>query len=84
MDVCVGKVTHYFNHLGVAVLELSGELKIGDRIQVLGHITDFDQPVTSIEIKHHQIQSSGPGTEVALKVLDYVRAGDLVFKCADE
>lgn len=81
MENCVGKVTHYFTNLSVAVLELTGELKVGDSIQVLGHITEFEQPVTSLEIDHHQVQSARPGMEVALKVLDYVRVGDMVFKC---
>ena len=32
METLVGNVTHYFGHLGVAVLDLSGELEIGDMI----------------------------------------------------
>ena len=82
MDIQVGKVTHYFSHLGVAVVELCDELKVGDTIQILGHLTDFEQPVGSMEVNHHKILSSGPGSEVAIKVLDYVSQGDLVFRCA--
>jgi len=37
MDIRVGKVTHYYDRIGVAVLELYEELKVGDMI----HIPDF-------------------------------------------
>ena len=84
MEIRVGKVTHYYNHISVAVLELSGELKVGDSIHILGRITDFEQRVGSMEIEHQKIQSAGPGTEVALKVIESVRKGDFVFKSVGE
>jgi hypothetical protein len=37
MDIRVGKVTHYYDHISVAVLELTGELKVGDTIHILAH-----------------------------------------------
>jgi hypothetical protein len=43
MEAYIGVVTHYFNHLGVAVLSLTGELKIGEVIHIVGHTTDFYQ-----------------------------------------
>jgi hypothetical protein len=84
MDTRIGKVTHYFNHLSVAVLELTGELKVGEAIHILGRITDFDQHVGSLEVEHHKIQSAGPGAAVALKVIEPVRPGDIVFKCVGD
>jgi putative protease len=84
MEIRVGKVTHYFNRIGVAVLELTGELKVGDTISILGRITEFEQRVGSLEIDHHKIQSAGPGQQVALAVIDTVRAGDLVYKALGE
>jgi hypothetical protein len=80
MDILIGKVTHYYNRLSVAVVELVGELCLGDQIAILGHTTEFTQPVESLEIEHHKIQSAGTGQEVALKVWEAVRAGDLVYK----
>jgi translation elongation factor EF-1alpha len=84
MDIRVGKVTHYYDRISVAVLELSGELKVGERIHILGRITDFDQRVGSMEIEHEKIQSAGPGADVALKVIEAVREGDVVFKPVEE
>jgi translation elongation factor EF-1alpha len=80
MDIRIGKVTHYYNKISVAVLELSETLTVGDQIAFVGHTTEFSQPVESLEIEHHKIQSAGPGQEVALKVWEAVRKGDLVYK----
>jgi translation elongation factor EF-1alpha len=84
MDIRVGKVTHYYNHISVAVLELTGELKVGEKIHIVGRTTDFHQQVGSMEIEHQKIQSAGPGTDVALKVIESVRKGDVVFKFVED
>ena len=80
----IGKVTHYFSRMRVAVLDLSGDLKVGDSIHILGHTTDFEQVVLSMEIDHQSVQGVGPGDEVALKVINKVRKGDTVYKASQE
>jgi putative protease len=84
METLIGKVTHYYNRISVAVVDLSAELKIGDTILFLGHTSDFAQEVTSLEIEHQKVISAGPGGEVAVKVDDEVRQGDLVYKVQAE
>ncbi len=84
MEIRIGTVTHYYNHISVAVLELSGELKVGDKILILGRTTDFTQVVTSMEIEHHKVSAVGPGMEVALKVADSVRRGDEIYKIVED
>jgi len=84
MDIRVGKVTHYYNRISVAVIVLTGELKIGDWVHIHGRITDFTQRVASMEIEHQKIQSAGSGAEVALKVIEAVRDGDTVFKAVED
>jgi translation elongation factor EF-1alpha len=83
MDIRIGKVTHYYSHLGVAVLELDEPLQLGDTLLFLGHTTELIQEVTSLEVNHHKIQVAGPGQEIAVKVTDQVRAGDLVYKVVE-
>jgi putative protease len=78
----VGKVTHYFTKIGVGVIELSGELKVGDRISIEGATTNLQQTVTSMQIEHQNVQSAGPGQSIGLKVDQRVRQGDLVYKLA--
>lgn len=80
MDEAVAVVTHYYGRIGVAVLDVKGELHLGDFITIQGHTTDFSQQVASLELNHRKIQFAGPGMEVALKVDKPVRRGDQVFK----
>ncbi len=84
MEKNIGRVTHYFKRIGVAVLELSGGLMVGDVVHIRGHITDFTQPVESMEIQHEKVQSVGPGAEVALAVIGPVRQGDGIYKVVEE
>jgi putative protease len=84
MDIRVGKVTHYYERISVAVLVLTGELKVGETIHIHGRITDFNQQVGSLEIEHQKIQSVGPGADVALKVIEPVREGDVIFKHTED
>lgn len=80
----VGEVTHYFNKIGVAVLDLGADLKVGDWVHFLGHSTDFEQRVESMQIEHANIEAASAGDDVALKVIDRVRRGDGVFRVAEE
>ncbi len=80
MEIEIGRVTHYYNHLNVAVLSLQISLKIGDTIHFLGHLTDFTQRVTSMEIEHHNVITVKPGDDVAIKVIEPVRVHDMVYR----
>lgn len=80
MEEAIGKVTHYFGHLEVAVMKLTGELHVGDEIHVKGHTSDFQQRMDSLEIDHKKVDTAGPASEVAFKVKEKVRAGDQVFR----
>jgi len=84
MEVQVGKVTHYYDHLGVAVLELEGELKLGDKIHIFGHSTDFTQRVTSLEVAHHSVLWVKPGDHTAVKVIQPVHVHDRVYRVVEE
>jgi translation elongation factor EF-1alpha len=83
MEIRIGEVTHYYNHIGVAVLEVTGELHVGDTIHIQGSTTEFTQPVASLEIEHQKVEVVGPGMEVALKVNQRVRQGDSIFKVSE-
>lgn len=76
----IGTVTHFYNRICVAVIELTDEIKIGDTIHFLGRSTDFRQDVISLQIEHEQVEVAGQGGEVALKVDQRVRRGDKVYK----
>jgi translation elongation factor EF-Tu-like GTPase len=76
----IGKVNHWFGRIGVAGIALTDKLAVGDRIHVLGHTTDFEQEVTSIQIMHQDVNEAGNGDEVGIKVQFRARSGDLVYK----
>jgi len=76
----IGKIAHYFTKIGVAVIDLSDELKVGDRISIEGATTNFEQAIDSMEIEHKKVQSATAGQSIGLKVSERVRQGDLVYK----
>jgi len=79
-EQAIGTVTHYFSHLSVAAVTLTGTLRVGDRIHISGHTTDLEQTVESMEVDHAKVESAGPGDDVALAVTDHVREHDHIFR----
>ena len=81
----VGTVTHYFAGPNVAVIHVDqGTLSVGDHLHFLGHTTDFDETVQSIERDHHKIDHADPGEEVGVEVLGRVRPHDQVYRVLAE
>jgi hypothetical protein len=80
----VGKVTHYFDRIGVAVLMLEEPLKVGETIHFHGHTTDFTQAVDSLQLEHQAVSEGKPGQDVALKTAQKVHPNDAVFKVTAE
>jgi putative protease len=80
----VGKVTHYFDHLNVAVLALTESIRVGETLHFLGHSTDFKQQVTSLQIEHKAVEVAKPGEDVAMKVDQRVHPNDAIFKIEGE
>ena len=75
----VGKITHYFGHIDVAVVELTGTLKVGDKVRVKGATTDFEQKIASMQIEHDKVTSAGKGKAIGMKVKGKVRDNDVVY-----
>jgi CBS domain-containing protein len=78
-SVYVGRVDHYYSHLGVGGLALVAAIHRGDRARIVGHTTNLAFAVDSLEIDHRQVEAAYPGDEVALKVPGRVRHGDAVY-----
>lgn len=84
-EIAVGRVTHYFSHLGVAAVEIThGTLAVGDTIHVKGHTSDFYQPVTSLQIDRQPVTEVHAGQSVGLKVVEHAREHDVVYKVVPE
>ncbi len=77
----IGKVTHYFSNIGVAVIDLSSPLKEGEEIRIIGgENTDFNQTVDSMQVDHKEVKSAKKGDSVGLKVKEKVHEGYKVYK----
>jgi len=76
----VGRITHFFSKIDVAVIELKAALKVGDTIAIKGPTTDFEQRVDSMQIEHANVQRAEPGQSIGLKVMQRVRETDMVYK----
>jgi putative protease len=76
----VGRVTHFFTKISVAVVELKAPLAVGDRIVIKGPTTDFEQVVDSMQIEHKNVQRAEAGQSIGLKVNQRVREKDVVYK----
>ena len=80
-DLKIGKVTHYYDKIGVAIIELDAKLAKGDKIKfVRGGEDLFDQVVESIQIEHEKLDSAKKGDVVGLKAEQEVKEGAEVFK----
>ena len=76
----VGRVSHFFTKISVAVIELTSTLSVGDRIVIKGPTTNFEQPVNSIQIEHENVKTAKAGQSIGLKVDERVRENDTVYK----
>jgi putative protease len=78
----VGKITHFFSKISVAVVELTAALSVGDKIRVQGPTTDFEQIVQSMQIEHENVKTADKGQSIGLKMDERVREKDTVYKVA--
>jgi selenocysteine-specific translation elongation factor len=78
----VGKVSHFFSKISVAVVDLTATLSVGDRIRIQGPTTDFEQTVDSMQIEHADVRTAKAGQSIGLKVKERVREKDTVYKVA--
>ena len=76
----VGKVTHWFGKINVAGIDLAGKLAVGDRIHILGHTTDFEMDVKSMQIDRQDVPEAGAGDSIGIMLESRARAGDSVYK----
>lgn len=75
----IGKITHYYDKIGVAVVELENNLSVGNTIKISGHDMEFTQVVTSMQIEHKELETAKKGQEIGLKVEKPVKEGDQIF-----
>ena len=70
----------YYSNIGVAALELTGNIKVGDTIIIRGNTTDVEHVIESMEIDRQPIQEAKSGDQIGIKVATKIRKGDYVYK----
>jgi putative protease len=76
----VGRISHFFTKISVAVVELSSSLSVGDRISIKGPTTNFEQTIDSMQIEHENVTVAKAGQSIGMKVDERVRENDTVYK----
>ena len=75
----IGRISGYFSHVGVAAIKLSSGLKVGDKVHVKGHTTDFEVKIGSMQIEKSSVKAAKKGDHIGIKVTDKVRPNDRVL-----
>ena len=80
LDKLIGKVVHYYDKLGVAIIDLkSGGLKVGDELKFKKGEEEFTQKVDSLQVDQKAVESVKKGDSFGLKVDQPTKPGTEVF-----
>ncbi len=75
----IGKVTHYYDRIGVAVVAVNETIRLGDTIVLKHGKRVFEQKVASLQVNHTPITSATKGQEVGMKVDEVADTGTLIL-----
>ena len=80
MDKPIGKVIHYYDKFGVAIVDLEdGEIKVGDEVKFKRGDGEFTQKVESLQVEHQSVDSVKQGDSFGLKVDKPTKVGTEVY-----
>ena len=76
----IGKVVHFYDKLGVAIIDLSsGGLKVDDEIKFKHGEEEFDQKIESLQVDHKNVDSVKKGDSFGVKVDKPTKVGTEVY-----
>jgi translation initiation factor IF-2 len=75
----IGGITHYYDHIGVAIIKFNKAVKKGEMIAIRGAHTDFTQKIDSMQYDHKDISVAKKGQEVGIKVKEKVHDTDKIY-----
>jgi U32 family peptidase len=76
----IGKISHFFPKISVAVVDLTDTLKVGEKISIENELGKVEQVVDSMQIEHKSIPEAKKGQSIGLKVAGQTKEGAQVFK----
>jgi len=77
--VLVGRVEHFFDKINVAAIQLSGNLRVGDVIEIGNENESLRLQVTSMQINKEKVETASDGDSVGIKVDKPVNIGSNVY-----
>ena len=75
----VGKVTHYYANIKVAIVKFNTKVKAGTELYFKGATTDFREASKSMQFDHKSVAAAMPKKQIGIKLKKRVREGDLVY-----
>jgi putative protease len=78
----LGRVEDFYAHIGVIALTLQNAVRVGDHLHVLGHTTNLEQTVDSMQVNHQPVNEGNAKDAVGIKINNRARRGDYVFVIA--
>ena len=75
----VGRVVHFYDKIGVAVIKLEKPLKVGNNVKFVHGENEFTQTIESMQLEHVQVESGKKGQEIAVKVDKEAKSGTQVY-----
>jgi putative protease len=76
----IGRVGDFFARPVVAGIDLTGTVKVGDKVHIKGHTTDLEFTIESMQINNVNVTTAKRGDSIGVKVPDRCRNGDTVYK----
>lgn len=80
VEKIVGKVSHFFPKICVAIVEVKGALKVGDKVKFVKDSESFEQVVSSMQIDYAPVKEAKKGQSIGMKVDQPVKTGAEVYK----
>lgn len=75
----LGKVTHFYPNISVAIVEVGSTIKQGDTLNFIKNKESFKQKVTSMQIDYNKITEAKKGNVIGIKVIKPAKEGTLVY-----
>ncbi len=71
----LGKVIHFYDKIGVAIVELSKAVKVGDSVAFQRGEQEFAQTISSMQVDHAEVEKAKKGDVIGMKVDQVVKEG---------
>jgi len=76
----IGRVFNFFERIGVAAVELTGNIKLGDTLRFVGTGYDFTQVIDSMQVEGKNVASAKKGDRIGMKICDKINKGAKVYR----